>query len=457
MRLAARSPRSALALILLMSSMAAPLTAATRTWTGTANANWTVSSNWGGTAPVAGDDLVFPAGAANEDNVNDFPAGTAFHSLTFTGDNYSLGGSRVVLGAGGINTTGGTNRINFPITLGAPQTWVLNTGSSTANLRDFDLNGMALKIACDGNSANTLSGVISGNGSITVNDSSGMNLSAVSTTTAPITLNDAGLFLNAGAYLGPITVNENGSLSVSPGATVGAVLANGPFAEFDAGAGFPTNGTANSGNIALTASADYVVRVNGATNFSALNVTGTVNLGGATLDLFTGATLIPAGTMMTIINNDGSDPITGTFDGLPSGAQFISSFGAIPQIFAISYSGGTGNDVVLTALEAATTTKTTLTSARNPSSAGQAVTFTATVAASTGTAIPTGSVDFYDDVKKLATVSLNSAGVATFITALAPGTHSIEADFNGNIPFGSSFDDLTQTVTGTSRRRAAVH
>ncbi len=35
-----------------------------RTWTGgdTTN-NWTDPGNWGGTAPVAGDDLVFPAGA----------------------------------------------------------------------------------------------------------------------------------------------------------------------------------------------------------------------------------------------------------------------------------------------------------------------------------------------------------------------------------------------------------
>ncbi len=43
-----------------------PYVAATlRTWTGLgADANWTTALNWGGTAPVAGDDLVFPAGAA---------------------------------------------------------------------------------------------------------------------------------------------------------------------------------------------------------------------------------------------------------------------------------------------------------------------------------------------------------------------------------------------------------
>ena len=39
--------------------------AATATWTGGgADNNWTNALNWGGTAPVAGDDLVFPVGAA---------------------------------------------------------------------------------------------------------------------------------------------------------------------------------------------------------------------------------------------------------------------------------------------------------------------------------------------------------------------------------------------------------
>ena len=34
--------------------------------------NWTTAANWGGTAPVAGDDLVFPAGAARLSNTNNY-------------------------------------------------------------------------------------------------------------------------------------------------------------------------------------------------------------------------------------------------------------------------------------------------------------------------------------------------------------------------------------------------
>src|SRR5947199_46090 len=63
----------------LLALVAAALTpasalAATRTWTGAAaDGDWTEPANWGGLAPVAGDDLVFPAGALRLTNTNNFP------------------------------------------------------------------------------------------------------------------------------------------------------------------------------------------------------------------------------------------------------------------------------------------------------------------------------------------------------------------------------------------------
>jgi fibronectin-binding autotransporter adhesin len=62
--------------------------AAVRTWRGTNSGLWNVAANWGGTLPVAGDDLLFPNGALNRAMTNDFAAGTSFHSLTFQ-DYYS--------------------------------------------------------------------------------------------------------------------------------------------------------------------------------------------------------------------------------------------------------------------------------------------------------------------------------------------------------------------------------
>src|SRR5438034_9974512 len=73
---------------------------AVSTWDGGgANANWTTAANWvGDVAPQAGDDLVFPTD--QRVSVNDFPAGTPFHSLTVTCREFQLGGNAVELAAG---------------------------------------------------------------------------------------------------------------------------------------------------------------------------------------------------------------------------------------------------------------------------------------------------------------------------------------------------------------------
>jgi len=51
-------------------------------------------------------------------------------------------------------------------------------------------------------------------------------------------------------------------------------------------------------------------------------------------------------TQFAIVVNYLSDPITGTFNGLPEGASVMAG----DQVFQITYTGGTGNDVVLTKL-----------------------------------------------------------------------------------------------------------
>jgi hypothetical protein len=89
-------------------------------------------------------------------------------------------------------------------------------------------------------------------------------------------------------------------------------------------------------------------------------------------------------------------------------------------------------------------THTTLTSSVNPSSAGQSVTFTATVTANGGPA--SGSVMFRNGTQTLGTVSL-SGGVAQLSTDTLPaGRHSIRAAFVRNGNFDRSNDRLQQRV-----------
>jgi hypothetical protein len=85
-----------------------------------------------------------------------------------------------------------------------------------------------------------------------------------------------------------------------------------------------------------------------------------------------------------------------------------------------------------------------LTSTPNPSSSGQAVTFTALVTA--GGVEASGSVIFSDDTQPLATVSLRN-GLARFSTAgLALGGHRIRARFVPNGMFEGSSSHLRQLV-----------
>lgn len=72
-------------------------------------------------------------------------------------------------------------------------------------------------------------------------------------------------------------------------------------------------------------------------------INGPVNLGGATLTLTSTAALLPQYSAYKIIENDGIDPISGTFAGLPEGAPVTVG----GRNFIISYVGGSGNDVIL--------------------------------------------------------------------------------------------------------------
>ncbi len=64
----------------------------TASWDGGGGDNkWSTAANWAGDmAPAAGDHLVFPAGAAQLENSNDFPADIRFGSIIVSGGNYHI-------------------------------------------------------------------------------------------------------------------------------------------------------------------------------------------------------------------------------------------------------------------------------------------------------------------------------------------------------------------------------
>jgi len=105
-----------------------------------------------------------------------------------------------------------------------------------------------------------------------------------------------------------------------------------------------------NGNLAFNSDDTLGVEISGtnpATQYSNFIVNGTVNLGNASLAIsLIGGYMVPPGTFPTfnIINNDGFDPVVGTFNSQAEGSTITSG----GTTFTITYQGGlNSNDVVL--------------------------------------------------------------------------------------------------------------
>jgi len=110
-------------------------------------------------------------------------------------------------------------------------------------------------------------------------------------------------------------------------------------------------GILTTSNLLFTGVTTNTFELNGlapGTSHDQLRVNGTVALGNARLEIVAGFTPSNGDTFI-IIDNDGADAVSGTFSGLAEGALIVAGAGG----FRISYVGGTGNDVVLTATDSA--------------------------------------------------------------------------------------------------------
>ncbi len=152
--------------------------------------------------------------------------------------------------------------------------------------------------------------------------------------------------------------------------------------------------TVTPASVSFAPNASLAIAINGTTagsQYNQLSVGGDVDLTGANL-LLRGTWQPVPGQVFMIVNNTGTDPIMGTFNGLPQGAVLPNILGSSLNA-AISYVGGNGNDVTLT-VGNPVATQTTVTASASTATYGQSITFTATVTANG--AAPTGSVQFVD-------------------------------------------------------------
>ena len=260
----------------------------------------------------------------------------------------------------------GAGRIFFTDSVGgAPRVELFGTGALElgsriqSNLTVGSIEGdgsvflAAKRLIVGSNNLSTLfSGVIGGNrGALTKIGTSTLELTGANIYTGGTTIEGGNLVINnrTGSATGSGVVQVNagrlggrgtiaGAVTVGTGAGPGAALGPGrrggkpDSLTIQSALTFKADATYNCGLNTRSAMADEVV-ANGVTiNSAQFSLVGR------------GGVPLPAGTILTVINNTSAGPIAGTFANLPDGSTFTTH----GNTFQVSYEGGDGNDLTLT-------------------------------------------------------------------------------------------------------------
>src|SRR5689334_14813717 len=200
--------------------------AANRFWNGGgSNNNWNNAANWGGTAPVAGDDLIFQANALVDatslNNTNNFPTNTIFRSITIQAGstNYVLNGSPIILTNTGVvalsGQSGGSNTVNLNIELNVNQAFEQTVAGGPLTVSGaINLNANTLTNNVTSSAGRIeIRGVISGSGDLIKNGTGTLQLAGSSgnTYSGATTVNAGTLELNKSvgdAIPGPLVIGD---------------------------------------------------------------------------------------------------------------------------------------------------------------------------------------------------------------------------------------------------------
>jgi hypothetical protein len=211
-----------------------------------------------------------------------------------------------------LNNTGTVANRNATATISGAVTQI---SSGTLTGGKWEVFGSAKK-------PSTLTITTAGSSITTIGSKATVELSGLNSTFTNI----SGLITNQGSFsvLGGQTFTTAGSFTNSGKLTLTS-----------------TSRLAVSGSFVQASTGTLAVQLSGS-SAGAVTATGTVTLGGALT--VTVATLPAPNTPLEIINNQGSQAVSGTFAGLPEGSTITIS----GHRHTISYVGVTGNDVTLT-------------------------------------------------------------------------------------------------------------
>lgn len=264
---------------------------------------------------------------------------SAFSPTLSVGNSFGSGG-------GGSTTPYPTSTFSGPVTLQS----AIKVGAGGRNGKITGALTGNFAISVTDNSVGTFEIAASSNGSATAN-------SVLAPPTKETTYSDDQANTGISVYTNEtaIVTGKRGSVSVNAGGilkgtgTVGSATISGKIAP-----GL-SPGCLTTGDLTLFTGSTYDFEVGGKTacsQYDQIVVNGAVQLAGTlNLTLWNGFKPV-AGQKYTIISNDGSDAVSGTFDSLDQGATLtVGSYK-----FSVSYNGGDGNDVVLTVTAGAAST-----------------------------------------------------------------------------------------------------
>lgn len=277
-----------------------------------------------------------------------------------------VNGTYSLSGTGTLTTTtasfvGNSGSGSFSQTNGAHTTSTLYLAKNSGSSGTYQLDGGLLSVSSLQSGSGTAAFTFN-KGTLSSTNTSldlGANGFVVGNGTSVATLNleggahtvANGIHVKANAVLNPVGSQagsvavflEGGTLKGDAAPTLGSITASsGSTINLgDSGAS-----TVTLGDLALTNGVTYQADVTDASGCDQLNSTGTVNLGGATLNLR--LRFVPSGlrTFRIVQKSVGSGSVAGTFAGLPEGAVFsVNDSGGTPRACYITYAGGDGNDV----------------------------------------------------------------------------------------------------------------
>ena len=247
--------------------------------------------------------------------------------------NLSVDGSLSLIARTGTIIDGGSGLVGGDVSLraagviGSPGNGLsldvdtLTTDTTVANSDQF--------LALDGSVTPAASGLNAGSGSITLLGGT-LLITPTSNVLSELIVENTATLTGSGTIAAPVTVAAGGTLS--PGDGVGVLTLE---------------------NLTLDTGAEVQIDLNGTLvgiDYDQLDVIGSVLLSQASLQINLG--FMPTiGDSFTLIANDGVDPVSGTFAGLVEGQIFDVLNGVNFGVFQISYQGGDGNDVVVTAID----------------------------------------------------------------------------------------------------------